>query len=213
MLRKLLNRKRHNHLALLFLQAASNVVKTNREILTLLAQKLDVKTKEIFYLWAKRKIEQIGEFDGGEWRYFFHGLECDVINKDGRFLRIDFGPKGRIDTISGWGVLQYIMTSTSPWPVYTELQNFLADKPKPYDELSGSHTRMICLYDILEENGLVEPSDKDLCELVAQCTVATKEGNIIELPKFMSVNEQFDAMVCRRHIITEKGFAAIGTLK
>src|SRR4051794_13571540 len=81
-----------------------------REMIPQLASALDAPVEEVFYTWAFRRCRQHGEIPNSPWRYFFHGLECDLKNTtDGRFLRLDFGPRGRIDTFTAWGVLQFIM--------------------------------------------------------------------------------------------------------
>jgi hypothetical protein len=92
-------RKIVDKLSLLFLKAASEMNTAKNEIVPFLAKEFAVNTNELFYLWNKGKIEQSGSFMNGTWKYFFHGLECDVQNiSDKRFLRIDFGPGGRVDT-------------------------------------------------------------------------------------------------------------------
>jgi hypothetical protein len=78
-----------------------------------------------------------GRFDGWVWN--FHALECDVWNlDDGRFVRIDFGPRTRRLVITGSGVLQYVMTVCPPWRCFDALREFLARGTAPYDRLSRS---------------------------------------------------------------------------
>src|SRR5437879_2699245 len=92
------------------LKACQELVHRQQEMLPLLAAALHVPEKEVFYTWALHKCKQHGDLEGTDWWYFFHGLECDLRNKaDGRCLRIDFGPGGRVDTFTAWGVLQFIM--------------------------------------------------------------------------------------------------------
>jgi hypothetical protein len=110
----------------------------------LLAHHLGVAPEEVFYRWIRSPgCEQSGSIAGSDWRYFFHGLECDLKNVcDGRFLRLDFGPNGRYDTFTGWGILQFIMTTKHPWHEFPELKAFLAAGPEPCNERSGSHHKM-----------------------------------------------------------------------
>lgn len=77
------------------------------------------------------------------------GMQLEHLS-DGRFLRVDFGPGGCLDTSTGWGVLQFVMASKVPWREFPELRAHLAGKPPPYDELSGSHERMVEIVDKLE---------------------------------------------------------------
>ena len=129
-------------LELQFLIACHESVARRRPLIADLAALLDVRTDEVFYLWAERRCKQSGSFRGGEWTYFFHGYECDLRHaNDGRFLRIDFGPHGRTDTFTSWGAAQFVMTSKSPWPDFYDLKAYLANRPPPYDEYSASLER------------------------------------------------------------------------
>ena len=74
------------------LEACQEVVQRQHELLPLLAAAIQVREADVFYTWALRKCPQHGDVPETNWRFFFHGLECDLHNKtDGRFLRIDFG--------------------------------------------------------------------------------------------------------------------------
>jgi hypothetical protein len=44
----------------------------------LLAQSIGLSKTEIFYNWCFRKIRQSGIIVNSDWKYFFHGLECDL---------------------------------------------------------------------------------------------------------------------------------------
>ena len=88
----------------------------------LLAEAVGVPPHEVFYAWALRGYSQSGYIGDLQWRYFFHGQECEIRNtRDCRFVRLDFGPE-KVDTLTAWGVLQFLMTSTHPWPEFTELK-------------------------------------------------------------------------------------------
>ena len=133
------------------LNACSEAERRQQEMLPLLASALHVPAEDVFYTWAIRRCRQRGELPGTPWGYFFHGLECDLKNSaDGRFLRLDFGPRGRIDTISAWGVLQFLMTSAAPWPDFAALKQLFADKAPPYDQLSGNFPKFCEYWDSLE---------------------------------------------------------------
>src|SRR5438876_540615 len=88
-------------LELAVLEACREATVRNQEMLPLLAAALGVSEAEVFYTWAFRKCRQRIRLGETDWVTFFHGLECDLKNqKDGRFLRIDFGPGGRVDTFT-----------------------------------------------------------------------------------------------------------------
>lgn len=104
---------------------------------------------------------QSGRFQ--RWAWGFHGLECDLRHlDDGRFVRIDFGPSTRHLVLTGWGVLQFVMTSRPPWRSFHDLREFLADEPPPYHHLSGDHAKMSALCDRLQELELLVPAEPRL---------------------------------------------------
>jgi hypothetical protein len=190
-----------------FLIACHESVVRRRPLLAELAALLGVGSEELFYLWAERRCEQHGCFPGAEWTYFFHGYECDLRHtKDGRFLRIDFGPHGNTNTFTAWGVAQFVMTSRSPWSEYGDLKSYLADRPPPYDEHSASLERAGTLCDRLESAGLLEPADRELLAFAERHTTLNPEGiPTLRLPQGTSDRKQFDISVAQRKLITEGG--------
>ena len=175
-----------------------------REMLPLLASALGVPAQDVFYSWAFRRCRQHGELPGTSWRYFFHGLECDLKNSaDGRFLRLDFGPHGRIDTISAWGVLQFIMTSTFPWPAFPALEQLFADKEPPYDQFSGNFSRFCDYWDRLAGQGCFNAADPRLVEFLAHCTVVEPSGiQMVHFPPGTSEEIQIDCSVSQRQVLS-----------
>lgn len=175
-----------------FLVACQEVILRQQELVPALAETLGVQPGEVFYHWVMPpKCQRSGAIVGTDWRYFFHGLECDLKHlSDGRFLRVDFGPGGRFDTFSGWGVMQFVMVSQAPWREFPELRAHLAEKPPPFHELSGSHERMVAIVDKLEELRLIEP-------------VGLERGMVEE--RDPSKRAFWDACVNHRMVLTEFG--------
>ncbi len=198
-----------------FLCACQEVVKRQQELVPALAHTLQVQPEQVFYHWAvPPRCSQTGRLANGEWDYFFHGLECNLKNvQDGRFLRVEFGPKGRFDTFSGWSVLQFVMTAQVPWHEFPDLRAFLADGPPPYDELSGSYEKTSLLSDRLERLGFVEAADKNLQRLVEQHTHVEPDGSrVVSLPtEFNDITRYvfWDVQVCQRWILSDLGKHAI----
>jgi hypothetical protein len=182
------------------LRACSEVERRQREMLPLLASAVGVPAEAVFYTWALRRCRQSGEIPGGPWRYFFHGLECDVMNSaDGRFLRLDFGPGGRIDTMSAWGVLQFIMTSVSPWADYAALKQLFGDRGPPYDQHSGNLHKFLEHWDRLEWHCCFNTADPALVELQARYTSTDPSGiQIIEFPPGTPDETWIDCSVAHR---------------
>ncbi len=193
-----------------FLKAINDMTQLKKELVLNMAEKLGCEINQIFYIWEKRKFEQEGDFL--DWTYFFHGMECDLINnKDERFLKIEFGPGGRIDTFTGWGAVQYIMASKKPWLEYLVLKKKLG-KP-PYDYLSGSPEKMCKLLKKLEKKKYVEVSDKELYKFVQANTFLDEEGySNLEFPDDFPEDRKTDSMVVHRLVISEKGREALRIL-
>ena len=101
-----------------FIHACHELVRRQQELLPVLAETLSVAPQELYYRWVERSFPGIehppdelwpyvGQIGGTPWHWFFHGLECDLRHAgDGRYVRIEFGPRGRTEIVSGYGVLQ-----------------------------------------------------------------------------------------------------------
>jgi hypothetical protein len=58
----------------------------------------------------------------GEWSWFFHGLELDLIHlKDGRRVRVDFARDNLPGLFTSWGVKLFVTHARPPWPRYQRL--------------------------------------------------------------------------------------------
>jgi hypothetical protein len=156
-----------------------------------------------------------GHLSGVKWRYSFHGLaECDLRQiEDGRFIEIEFGPRGRYDTFSGWGTMLFVMASKPPWRNYSRLKHYLADKPPPYNYLSGSHHKMLTLAKPIEMLGLFEVADKELSDLKSKLkkryTYIDNEGRHIFAPPApysdFTSHLWWDLNVCDSWVLSERG--------
>jgi hypothetical protein len=193
------------------LEACHEVVHRQQEMLPLLAAAVGVPPEEVFYTWALRKCNQHGDLEGTDWWYFFHGAECDLRNKaDRRFMRIDFGPGGRIDTFTAWGVLQFIMTSAPPWAEFTQLRVSFAEHGPPYDEFSGSMPRMCEVWDRLAAQGVFEKADPGLLAFEARYTKVGPDGiNRVQFPVGTPEKTQIDCSVANRNRLSPRGIAIL----
>ncbi|MBN2531822.1 MAG: hypothetical protein JXB88_02960 [Spirochaetales bacterium] len=213
-------KRRENQLSgyeISFLKACGQVVAYQLDLVPALATSLGTVSEDVFYSWVMQpRCEQSGTISGTGWEYFFHGYECDLYHSDGRFIRVDFGPGGRYDTFTGWGVLQFIMTSKPPFTEFPELQKYLAEKQPPYDEFSGSFDRMTAIVDRLTGCGYIESSDPRLCALKQQYTTKDDEGFIyINIPgdyRNSSKKEYHDVSVCERLVLTASGKGVLTSL-
>jgi hypothetical protein len=190
-----------------FLECCREITRRHQELLPLLARAVGVAESDVFYTWAARRCQQSGRLDGTDWVYFFHGLECDVTNSaDGRLLRFDFGPGGRVDTFTEWGVVQFIMTSRAPWPEFPVLQRHFARGEPPYDQYSGSFEKVSDTWDALEARGAFEPADPALVAFQARHTTRSADGSSrVHFPAGTPETTMFDCMVAQRPILSPVG--------
>lgn len=190
------------------LSACFEVRARQLEMIGPLAEALGVREGEVFYLWAihRQRCPQNGHIVRGPWRYYFHGYGCDLKNEaDGRFLRYDFGPGGRADCLSSWGVLQFIMTTREPWQEFSGLRSRLAEKGPPYDEYCGDLFKVSAAWQRLEVFGCFEPADADLVEFVRRCTSVGPDGlNYLRFPDGAPDEIVVDAAVARRSVLTAR---------
>jgi hypothetical protein len=188
------------------LEACREIVLRQGEMLPLLAATLQVPEDQVFYTWAFRRCKQHGPLEGTEWTYFFHGLECDLQNgTDGRFLRVDFGPRGRLDTFTAWGVLQFVMTSVPPWPEFPQLKAYFAKGAPPFDRFSGSFEEMSRIWDRLEAQGVFEKADPSLVDLQDKHAFRGSDGlRYIRFPPEVSEETRVDCSVADRQRLSPR---------
>ncbi len=188
------------------LEACQEAVLRQREMLPLLADALNIPDHQVFYSWVLHKSPQRGLLEGNEWSYFFHGLECDLKNhSDGRFVRLDFGPHGRADTFTAWGVLQFIMTSTPPWLEFANLRAQFANCPPPFDQFSGSMDKLTPVWDRLKEQGLFKTADENLADLQIQHSIIGPDGLVhVRFPPDISMETRLDCSVANREVLSAR---------
>lgn len=197
-----------------FLRAAHELVATQEELCALLSRVTGLPVTDLHRARWTHRLAEDGPIAGTDWSYFFHGMECDFRSrKDGLYIRVDFGPGGRIDTFTGFGVLQFVMSSEARRPELSSLRLFLASKPPPFDHLSGSFDRAHALEVRLEKLGLFEQCAPDLAALVERCTVVLPDGTrSVQLPDTMDEFTAMGALCCsRRLVVSAAGCALIGS--
>jgi hypothetical protein len=189
------------------LEACREAVARQREMLPSLAKALGVSDDQVFYTWAFRRCAQRGQLEGTAWRYFFHGLECDLRNgADGRFLRFDFGPRGRVDTFTLWGILQFIMTSASPWREFPELRRVFAKSGPPFDEFSGDWEKIAPVWDSLEARDAFAKADPALVDLQERFTTVGDDGlRHVRFPQDTAPETVVDCSVAHRLTLSARG--------
>lgn len=199
------------------LAACFEARRRQQEMLPLIAAALGVPDREVFYLWTLGRrqtaelFERIESIPDSSWTFNFHGLECDLHNTiDGRFLRYDFGPGGRCDCVTAWGILQFVMTSKSPWCEFPTLRERLADTGPPYDYLSGDNTKVWEAWGRLEAEGCFEPADRDLVAFQSRHTSIGRDGIAqVSFPAGTQDETMVDCMVAHRQLLTARARAML----
>lgn len=203
-----------NSLPAMLLMACEQFVGVRRPLVEDLASALGVPPQELFYLWMERRCRPRGTLQGGAWGYYFHGYECDFRHgSDGRFLRFDFAPGGATEAFTAWGVTQFVMTTRTPWPEFPALQAHLAEKPPPYNELSGDVGRAVQLCEGLEKEGFVSVAAPDLIAFGRQHTTLNAEGIAVQrLPDDTPERTWLDVSVADRNVVTAEGRSFLANL-
>jgi hypothetical protein len=196
------------------LLACQEYGRRQKEMLPFLAAAIGVPESEVFYAKMRRPFVQRGTLMDGEWLYFFHGHECDLRNQtDGRFLRVDFGPKGRVGILNDYGVLRLIMTSVPPWREFAKLRTFFANEGPPFHENSGAWEKLLPIWDRLEKQGFFEQADPSLVDLQAQYTTRGNDGlDHVNYPPDVSHETRADCSVAHRQQLSRKALDLLNTL-
>jgi hypothetical protein len=188
------------------LAACFEARRRQREMLPLIATALGVPEGQVFHTWMTRRDRDLEDLPGSPWKFIFHGFECDLRNTaDGRFLRYDFGPGGRCDCVTAWGVLQFVMTSKAPWQSFPRLRESLARSGQPYDYLSGDHAKVSEVWGRLEREGCFEPADPGLVAFQSRHTAIGPDGiNYVSYPESTPDATAIDCAVAHRPLLTAR---------
>jgi hypothetical protein len=198
-------------MAVRLLSAAAALVQRQREVGGLLAGHLGVAPEGVFYHWAFRRCRQRGEIPETQWRYFFHGLECDLHHADGRALRVDFGPRGRLDTFSEWGLAVFVAHSRAPWTEFADLAGHARGHGSPEDRVASISRACEPAFLSLEHQGLIELADPSLLAWAASHTRKNSAGLAVFSPP-TGVPEEVvvDSSVAGRRCISAAGWRLLG---
>lgn len=206
-----------------FVQAAADLSQHQAELSELLTPELGLSPYEY---WIRARVDgkppastlkhEYRSYEQkvrvGDWKAFFHGLECDVENvRDGRFVRIDFGPHTRPLALSGFGVLQYVMCAREPWTPFPALRQWLARTSPPYDCLSGSHPKMVELWGRLAPAKLFEPADPLICSRQAEFEFFDPEmgRTVTREPEEGTGLTASDLILCGRSVLSPRATAIL----
>jgi len=189
-----------NEIEIGVLEACQEYASRQCEMLPQLAAALSVEESQVFYTWGFRQCAQTGSLADTDWAYFFHGLECNLLNqKDGRSLRMDFGPKGRVGILDSHGVLCLILTSLPPWREFPELRSYFAKTGRSFEEYS----RMSQIWNRLESKGCFEQADPTLVALEAKYSTRGPDGlTYVRFPSEITDQTQLDCYVAHRQQLT-----------
>lgn len=145
-------------------------------------------------------LELIHLTEGGEWQFYFHGLEMDVRHvADGRSVRVDFGPRG-ILTFTPGGVGGFVQCARAPWRAFPELAAHLAGSVD-YD-----YAKCLRLSDALRSKGLIRYVAPELVELMSRRGAAIR-GRDPESPILTAASppDAMDFALCDKLVLTPNG--------
>ena len=188
-------------LELQFLSAAVELVARQQELIPLVAQAIGLDPFEYWILGRRRddpELDAIDRTPDGEWGFRFHGLELDIENlRDGRGVRVDFGPRGR-RAFTPYGVGEFISSSRPPWRVFPELKEQLCD-PRGW----ADHRRCVQLADRLVELGHFALAEPHLVKLIAEHTREVPgRGRVLDIPAAEMPDEESDLLLCDNLVLT-----------
>jgi hypothetical protein len=192
------------------LEACAEATRRRQEMLPLLAAAQGVSPGQVFYAWMSRRGND-GPSPDPAWEIRFHGFECDLHNvEDGRHLRYDFGPKGSVDTMTGFGVLQFIVSSRPPWRTFPELCEQLDLRRSSSGWITWGDGRFYEEWDLLVEEGLLAPADPELVDLQRRCTTVGADGiTTVGLPEGLPEEIFFDALVANREVLAPRALVLL----
>lgn len=191
------------------LTACQDALQEKQKLILLLAKTFHLEPQNIFYHWINGKLPQHGYLSNKQWKYFFHGLECDLRHQDGRFLRMEFGPGGRIDTFTDWGIYKYITSFRKHWLTSIEVDTSVAKMTSAASSESlDPYQKISLIVNRLKDLKLLVPVAPELAKELNGCHVKTFGANemVVQLPKHLTDRKYFDTRVCNRLIISATGW-------
>lgn len=200
-------------LELEFLKAAADLAERQRELYPLLLEALGTDPWEFLIVRDMApRIKSDGVTRDGSWRWWFHGLECDMEHRvDGRYVRFDFGPsKNKLTVGHGYGVLQFVMCSRPPWVDYVTLREHLASDHTARGHLGGDHAKMSILCNRLTEAGLLVQAAPELVALADKyTTIEPNQGHIVAIPDDLAPSGALEHFVARRLVLSDAAAAVL----
>ncbi len=189
------------------LTACQEALQEKQKLIHLLSKTFRLEPQNIFYHWINGKLPQHGYLSNKQWKYFFHGLECDLRHQDGRFIRMEFGPGGRIDTFTDWGIYKYITSFKKHWLTSIDVDSYLA-KLMASPESLDNYQKTSLIVNRLKDLKLLVPVAPELAKELNGCHVKTFGASemVVQLPKHLTDRKYFDTRVCNRLIIAAKGW-------
>ena len=186
-----------------FLSAAVELVARQQELIPLVARAIGIDPFEYWILGRRRDDPGLDAIDttvDGEWGFHFHGLEFDIKNlRDGRCIRVDFGPRGR-RAFSSFGVGEFVCGSRPPWKVFPELKEYLCESHEWAD-----HSRCVQLANALVEQGYFALAEPRMVKLIATHTREVPgRGRVVDIPADEMPADQSDLLLCDNLVLTEK---------
>lgn len=179
----------------------------SEELISLLVEELSIEQEQLLHAWKSGLIPQRGTCGNREWRWFFHGSECDFRHMgDGRFLRVDFGPHGAVNTFSAWGVFQLIEHTVAPWRTFSSLMEAIRAGTRTESAAADAYSQFLSVWTQLEALEWIGVADPLLIDFVHQCSTVDDLGiTHVVYPPDTPEDVQNDCSVAHRQCIREAG--------
>lgn len=184
-----------------FLAAAVELVARQIELYPKVAEVLGVDPFAYWIVGQGRHdhLDAITRTADSEWSFHFHGLELDLVNvSDGRRVRVDFAPGGRLAFTPG-GVGEFVRAARSPWRQFSELAQHLCG---PHDY--ADHRRCVALADALVEQGHLAWADPRVMALIARHRrIVPGHGTVLNLPLDERPADPTALLLCDRYVLAD----------
>lgn len=184
-----------------FLEAAAELVLRQGELLPRVERALGVDPYAYWIACSHGPPKESDPETDGEWRWTFHGLDVDIAHeRDGRFVRVDLGPRGRRDVFSDYGVGLFVCHTRAPWREFPELRAALAGRDgEPKFEVYAA------LGTALLSRGDFDHADPELAALAQRYTTTDPGGYSVLAPPEDLQADPLDLALCTRLVLSSSG--------
>jgi hypothetical protein len=185
-----------------FLRAAAALVDVQRELTHLFEREFAMTPYDYWIRLKPGRADASSQSPQvGSWQFHFHGLEFEANHEDGRHIRAELGPGGRVDVFTGWSVAIFVFSAKPPWPTYPHVRQLLQCELGHPDFHQTTRIETALLH-----HGFFEHADPELLALRTRCTRPGPAGqHIIDIPADLYPPVAADVLLCDRLVLSDSG--------